>query len=281
MDYGQRLTHLVDAAAQGMYAEDGLRTHLGASVVGDKCMRAVWYGFRWAERELFEGRMLRLFAHGQREEEVFVELLRKAGAKVWTHDAEKRQFRISGLGGHFGGSMDGVARELPGLPSHIPKETPILLELKTHNDKSFKDLLSKGLVASKPRHFKQAQSYMHLSGLKFCLYCAVNKNDEALWFYLFEYDPAVGTSLLLRAETVVFGEGLPPRISETPAWFECRFCAFKDICHAKTPPRINCRTCAFSRPERDGSWSCSKGQTEITDKPKEGCEQYQLSHAFR
>ena len=52
-------------------AEDGLRAHLGASLIGRSCERALWYGFRWSKRAAHEPRILRLFARGQREEDVF------------------------------------------------------------------------------------------------------------------------------------------------------------------------------------------------------------------
>ena len=35
--------------------------HLGASIIGKDCERALWYDFRWVTRWAFTGRMLRLF----------------------------------------------------------------------------------------------------------------------------------------------------------------------------------------------------------------------------
>ena len=40
------------------------RTYLGASIIGKECKRALWYDFRWATRESFDGRMYRLFQTG-------------------------------------------------------------------------------------------------------------------------------------------------------------------------------------------------------------------------
>lgn len=276
MTYGQRLQLLVDARFAADAAEDGMRTHLGASVIGHPCMRAVWFGFRWADREEFDGRMLRLFARGQDEEEVFVRLLKRldnAGIKtdVWTHDGNGEQYRVSAHGGHFGGSCDGVAMNLPDTNGE-----GVLLEMKTHNAKSFEKLVKEGVYGSKPKHVKQAQVYMHLMGLKKCLYCAVNKNDDALHFELFDYDPAVGRQMLDRAETIIFGQGMPPRISDSPAWFECRYCAFNGVCFKTKEARVNCRTCIHSKPERSGGWSCALGQAEIGTQPKVGCEKYQV-----
>lgn len=56
---------------------------LGASQIGRECERQLWYGFRWATMgEAFDGRMLRLFNRGHREEAVFVEELRGIGCDV-------------------------------------------------------------------------------------------------------------------------------------------------------------------------------------------------------
>lgn len=282
MDPGQRLVYLLDATYATQEREDGFRSHLGASVLGDDCMRQVWFGWRWADtsEDQLEGRVLRLFARGHREEPVFVDLLRRLGAEVWTHDKQGQQFRIKAYGGHMGGSVDAVARGLPILPPYISKDDPVLLELKTHNDKQFKQLLSKGLKEGHPKHYKQANIYAHHLGIKYVLYCAVNKNDDSLWFYFFEADPQVGQMLTLRAETIIFGSGTPPRISESPAWFECRFCDMQQVCFGRKMPKVNCRTCAHSKAERDGTWSCAMARSEIQTKPKEGCEEHMFLPAL-
>lgn len=280
MDYGKLLTYRVDAAFATDNEEDGKRTHLGASVLGDDCMRAVWFSFHWADKEQFEGRMLRLFNRGHHQEEIFADLLRGIGATVWTADANGKQFRISEFGGHFGGSADGVAINLPNLPAPYLPGTPVLLEFKTHNDKSFKALEKGGVREAKPKHFKQLQLYMHKLELKLCLYMAVNKNDDALYFELIHYDEQVGIQLLNRAQTIIFGDGLPPRISESPSWFACKFCSMKGVCFKFKEPDQNCRTCAHSRPEQDGTWSCRFNYPEIDTQPKVGCDKYEVSPLF-
>ena len=74
-------------------ADDGLRPHLGASLIGRDCERALWLTFRWARKQSHDARMLRLFARGQREEQVFIDLLRDAGIQVVDVDATTgRQF---------------------------------------------------------------------------------------------------------------------------------------------------------------------------------------------
>lgn len=61
--------------------EDGRRNHLGASLIGRKCRRELWYSFRWATDTKHKGRMLRLFNRGHREEDRFVDWLRQVGVE--------------------------------------------------------------------------------------------------------------------------------------------------------------------------------------------------------
>jgi hypothetical protein len=270
MNYGERLALLIDAAfaTEVNKNEKPFRTHLGASVIGDSCQRKIWYGFRWYDKENHSGQLLRLFERGQLEEERFTKLLRLIGATVFTHDVNGKQFRISKFGGHFGGSTDGVAVELPEI------EEPALLEHKTHGDKSFQKLKKEGLQKSKPQHYKQMQTYMPFLQVKIGLYCAVNKNDDELYFELVHHDPEVSRAIVDKAESIIFGEGMPPRISDSPAWYVCQWCNFKDVCFLSKTPMVNCRTCKYSRPERDGTWSCALRRSEITVSPMQGCDQH-------
>lgn len=68
--------------------ETAPRSHLGASMIGRKCLREVWYGYRWSWRVMFEGRVLRLFNRGHEEEPRFVRWLERVGATVETIDPE-------------------------------------------------------------------------------------------------------------------------------------------------------------------------------------------------
>ena len=148
-------------AAYEADADDGFRAHLGASLIGRECERALWYGFRWTTRLRHPGRMLRLFETGQREEARLVANLRRIGATVLEVDPETgRQFQVAAHGGHFGGSIDGLALGLPEAP-----KTWHVLEFKTHSRKSFTALAAKGVEESKPQHFAQMQVYLYLGGL--------------------------------------------------------------------------------------------------------------------
>lgn len=76
--------HIVDAINNCWHQrqEDGRRNHLGGSLIGRECERELWYSFRWANIVKHNGRTLRLFARGHREEYRFVNYLEDIGCEV-------------------------------------------------------------------------------------------------------------------------------------------------------------------------------------------------------
>jgi len=235
--------------------DDGHRTHLGASLIGDSCARKLWYVFRWAQKGDFPARVLRLFNRGHLEEPRIVEWLKDAGVQVWEVDNTGKQYRISGSGGHFGGSMDGVGLGIPDLPEGIY----FLLEFKTHNDKSFKDVEKKGVKESKPQHYVQMQVYMRKGQLNHALYIAINKNTDALYLEMVELDKAYADNFLARADRIILAKEAPPRVNNNPTWYECKWCDFNKICHHGAPAEVNCRTCRYCSPADQKQWVCKLG----------------------
>lgn len=245
-------------------AGDGFRSHLGASLIGKDCERALWFDFRWTGRAKHEGRVLRLFETGQLEEARLVRNLRRVGATVLEVDPETgRQIRVQAHGGHFGGSLDGVAINLPEAP-----KTWHVLEFKTHSAKSFNDLVAKRVRDSKPQHYAQMQIYMHLTGISRAMYLAVCKDTDDLYIERVAVDPVFAEALLEKARRVIFAATPPARISEDPTWFQCRFCDHAPLCHGDdtTPvaPEINCRTCLHSTPV-EGGWHCARHDRPLSD----------------
>lgn len=229
------------------------RNHLGASVIGDNCSRRLWYSFRWCKLEQFEGRMRRLFDRGNQEEAKFIELLRSIGFTIWEVDPDTgKQFRIYGIEGHFGGSGDSKAL-MPWFP-----DMPILLEFKTHNTKSFCHLVANTLKLSKPQHYNQICIYSYKFKLKYCLYCAINKNDDDLYFELIEADWNLAQQLENKAYDIINSQIPLPKISEHSSYFDCKFCSFNGICHHNEEVDKNCRSCKFSKPIEEANWFCTK-----------------------
>lgn len=253
--------HITPATVQAIYQhyeasrKDKHRPHLGGSQIGTECHRALWYQFRHADAPTFDGRLLRLFETGDREEGRIVANLRAVGVTVWDRDPETgKQIRYTACGGHFALSLDGVGQGF--------KESgqPHTLEFKTMNEKNFKALEKDGLQKSKPVYWAQCQIGMHLADLERCAFIAVNKNDDSIYMERVHRDLAAGLSLVAKAEAIIFTDQPPPRLSEDPSFFGCKFCDYKHVCHEGKPPLVNCRTCAHSTPEPDGAWSCSAGK---------------------
>jgi hypothetical protein len=229
------------------------RKHLGASLLGGECGRAIWYGFRWAKRPKFPGRVLRLFNRGHLEEARFIAALLAIGVHVWQQDENGKQFRISDVGGHLGGSGDGVCMGVPDLAPN----TPCLLEFKTHNDASFQKLKKEGVRKAKFEHYVQMNIYMRKMGLPVALYGAVNKNNDELYMEIVASDPGTADTFLERGKTIILHQEPPARVNNSPGWFTCKWCDHRENCHLGGKMEQNCRTCRFSRPNpADGVWYC-------------------------
>jgi len=112
-------------------------------------------------------------------------------------------------------------------------------------------------VASKPQHAAQMQIYMHLTGITRALYMAVCKNTDALHVERIEADPTMAERLLEKAGRIIFAQHPPARISEDPAWFECRFCDHHAACHEGGAAAVTCRSCLHATPIERG-WHCAR-----------------------
>lgn len=258
-------------AAYESRRDEAERTYLGMSTMGTECDRALWYGFRWAApAEHLDGRKLRLFETGHREEARMIEDLRMAGIMVVERDpATGGQWALSALGGHFRGHMDGRASGFPEAPvvEHVT-------EFKTHNEKSFKSLLKDGVEKSKPGHYAQMQLYMHFGGVSRAFYLAHCKNDDALYAERIHYDSVLAAQLVARAERIIGAARPPTRLHEDPASkaaFACGWCQARGICHEGEFGRTNCRTCLHSTPV-NGGWHCARFARMLTvEDQRAGC----------
>lgn len=254
--------------------QEAFRSHMGGSLIGGECARAIWYGWRWVTKPKFPGRILRLFNRGHLEEARFIALLLMIGVQVYQQDAQGNQFRISHANGHFGGSGDGVGVGIPDLDP----ATAALLEFKTHGEKSFKELVAKGVRDAKFEHYVQMNVYMRKMGLAVALYAAVNKNTDELYMEIVVLDIAVADQFLDRGEKLIGLQDPPSRLNESPGFWKCRFCDHRGVCHnlPGAKAEVNCRTCKFSQPGENGQWVCNRYDQII---PKElqltGCKDYE------
>lgn len=246
------------------------RHHLGISIIGDECWRKLWYGFRWVKLEQHEGRMKRLFQRGHNEEEKFETFLYWCGFHTRSIDPETgKQYRLSLVEGHYGGSTDGIS-----LIS-FAQNLPIICEYKTHNNKSFTELKEKKLQLSKPQHYAQTCGYGKNFKIQHALYCAVNKDTDEWYFEFIKLDWNYADELEKKAAEIIYAKAPPRRISENPAYYKCKFCTYNDICFNNAPVEINCRSCKFATPVENGNWHCNNFNSIIPkDYIAKGCDRH-------
>jgi hypothetical protein len=197
-------------------AGDPFRDHLGASLIGTECMRSLWYSFRWATKPKFDGRVLRLFQSGFREEARVIDDLRSAGITVYDRDPDTgKQIQYSSFGNHFAGSLDAIAQGFPEAPVAFH-----VLEVKTSNARSFKAMQKDGVKKSKPPHYSQMQMYMLWSGLDRAMYLVVNKDTDEIYQERVHYDKAFAEQLEDKSFRIIFADEPLDKCEG----FSCKFC---------------------------------------------------------
>jgi hypothetical protein len=256
-------------------ARNGDSLGVPMSQVANECERAIWYSLRWASPpEQTTGQKQRRFATGNIEEDRLLTDLENAGVIVERLDpATGQQFRVALANGWLRGKMDGRALNVPEAP-----KTLHVVEIKSHNDKSFKDLIKKKLQQSKPDHYAQCQNYMHAEHLTRCLYLAVNKNTDELYCERIEYDAIYAMRLEAKVERIVRADTAPPKLFEdvnSKAAFACGWCPAKAQCHEGEFARKNCRTCLSSSFEPGAIVRCTLLDKELSYQEQQaGCHSH-------
>lgn len=249
------------------------------SQVADECERKLWYAFRFASpprQEDNPGRKESIFATGRYWEERLLDDLESIGCQVERVDpATGRQFRVELVNGWLRGKLDGQVLGFPEAP-----KTLHVVETKSHNNKSFKELQKKKLQLAKPDHYAQCQLYCHGQHLTRCFYYAVCKDNDERYIERIEYDAAFCLRLEAKVDRIVRANAAPPKLFEDPlskAAFPCSWCASRPQCHEGEFARKNCRTCLSSEFLDGAVVRCALWDKELDYKEQQaGCK----SHLF-
>jgi hypothetical protein len=153
-------------------------------------------------------------------------------------------------------------------------DTPVLAEFKTHSSKSFASLKSEGVKQAKWEHYVQQVIYMQGQGLTHSLYLAVDKNTDELYGEIVPADEETAGRYIQRAQSIVDSSEPPMRLNSSPAWYQCKFCSYRPMCHMFEVPEINCRTCAHSTPISGGNWKCEYPPSPSIAKDCAACTNY-------
>ena len=236
----EKINLLIDKALTTEHSKQTSRDYLGASRLGVSCNRALQFEYTDTpkdEDQNFTGRILKIFQAGHVFEELMIKWLRLAGINLLTQKQNGNQFGFAVAGGKVKGHIDGVIID---APEDLDFKFPMLWECKSLNDKSWKDVVKKGLAASKPIYAAQVaiyQAYMESQIEGICknpaLFTAINKDTAEIHFELIEFDQELAQKTSDKAVQILCAteaHELLPRIATDSTHFECKFCSWQQRC---------------------------------------------------
>lgn len=229
----ERLGEIIDQAFVRRHAEQPVRDYLGASVVGESCVRRIQYQYFNAPRDddkAISAQTLRIFARGHIMEAAMAEWLRQAGFDLRTHNTEGGQFGFALAGGKIKGHADGVIVAGPEGFAY-----PMLWENKALGAKAWKEVNKHKLAVAKPVYAAQValyQTYLDLHQNP-ALFTAINCDTMEIYIEMVPFDAALAQAASDKAVNIIracdAGE-LLPRITSDSSWFECQYCPWQDRC---------------------------------------------------
>jgi hypothetical protein len=227
-----RLGFLLDQVIQAEQTKQAPREYLGASRIGESCLRKLQYEYFNTPRDKpFDGRILRIFHRGHEAEAWMARWLRAAGFDLRTEKAEGGQFGFSVLDGRVRGHADGVFTGGPDEFSPWPR----LWECKCLGAKGWNKLEKEKLKKAYPVYYAQVQLYMAYFQLTDnpALFTALNADSMEIYAENVPFDGACAQASSDRAVLVVkacaAGE-LLPRVAQCEDWFECKYCDYATRC---------------------------------------------------
>lgn len=236
----EKINLLIEKALTAENSKQISRDYLGASRLGVSCNRALQFEYTDTpkdEDQNFTGKTLKIFEAGHVFEDLMIRWLRLSGIDLLTNKPNGNQFGFAVAGGKVKGHIDGV---IIGAPKNLDFQFPMLWECKSLNEKSWKDVVKKGLAISKPIYAAQVaiyQAYMEgsIEGISKnpALFTAINKNTAEVYFELVTFDKALAQKSSDRAVMILRAteaHELLPRIANDPTYFECKFCPWQERC---------------------------------------------------
>ncbi len=199
---GMAVNAAIDAALVARNRAQAARQYVSTSGIGRDCLRQIQYDFLAVPKDEgrdFEPATLRIFEAGHRGEDVVAAWLRAAGFDLRTERRDGRQFGFSALGGRFKGHIDGCL-----IAGPVVMDYPALWENKALGAASWKEVVKKGVVLSKPVYAAQIalyQAYMDLPAP--ALFTALNRDTWEIHCELVPFDAALAQAMSDRAVQVV------------------------------------------------------------------------------
>jgi CRISPR/Cas system-associated exonuclease Cas4 (RecB family) len=196
--------------------QDALRNYLGASSIGNHCPRSIYNDYHNPEKKRFTAKQKIIFRLGHRIETLVKDLLREA--ELLSNDIPKLKSPVQNFGGH----IDGII---------VIDDIEHVLEIKSCKHSEFLAFCREGLKKWRWSYYCQVQCYMGMSGLKSCVFIAVDKDTAEIQVEAIAFNPELYEQLLFKAEQIINAKIKPPKISNKPTWYQCKMCAYHEFCH--------------------------------------------------
>ncbi|MGQ0664300.1 MAG: hypothetical protein ACT4P2_12110 [Pseudomonadota bacterium] len=106
------------------------------------------------------------------------------------------------------------------------------------------------------------------------MYVAVCKDTDEIHVERVPADREEGDRLLAKADRVIRAQHPPARISDDPAWWQCRSCEHHRVCHAGAAAEVTCRSCLHATPV-EGGWHCKRFDRALSPtEQRRACERH-------
>lgn len=238
---------IIDRAMQAKNAAEPPRNYIGASRLGEECLRMLAYEFHHLpkdpERE-FDGDTLRIFERGHTGEDLMAARMRLSGFELVTHRPDGNQIRFGTAWSKerqaflMSGGVDGV---ITFAPPEAGIATPALWENKVRAAKYWSEVDRKGVRAAFPVYFVQMQLYMAYLDLAEhpALFTCENANTGEIYSELVPFDRATAQAASdkgVRIVTSTHPEELP-RVARVATDYRCKLCDYPSRCWASERAR--------------------------------------------
>jgi hypothetical protein len=203
------------------------RPYLGASIVGDPCLRKVQ--FEWWCSSFLDANTQLKFDRGHALEALMRARLEKIGFIF----APPETLEFLAIDNVLSGHADGVVIAKPAMAGvYLP--TPFVWENKCLNNKNFRALARDGLEKVFPRYSIQTLLYQHyLTRTNPALFTTVNADTCEVLHLLVPYSAERAQAAIKRVESIIEatkkGE-LFPRAYDDPEDWRCRTCGHRKKC---------------------------------------------------
>jgi hypothetical protein len=202
-------------------SRETLRNYVGASSIGSECLRQIYYEFNHENKQQIPAKLQRTFDIGGTLEGLITTWLTECGLELEL-PSESNDF------------LEYSSKKVPYFRGHCDAlilKPHSVLEIKTAKDASFTIFERKGCKDWNIRYYAQVQSYMGMSNINKACILVLNKDTSEICDEVIDFDKHYYEGLLARAVAVFNAIEPPPKINNSPYWFQCKMCWFKDICH--------------------------------------------------